>query len=265
MNEQLDERLSAYLDGELDSAETAEIEALLASSEQARNELQVVTEARDMVRGLPLLTPPPDIERMFRSGSPLAPVRSVRPVHTRARAMDISAVATAAFLGVVLGTNGFSASVSPSIDSVVAAHTSALPNPAGLILSNGDAGDMPMPAEPAGMTLVHVDHQGNVRHAKYTDGVQEVSVFAEPGRVDWDAMPPGDRFELNGRPAWHGSSDGYDVVVLQRGRNVFTIVAEASEEMMDMGESMTTDEATSVSDRLSDAADSLVQVFGLRG
>ncbi|MGY9071496.1 MAG: anti-sigma factor family protein [Acidimicrobiales bacterium] len=261
---ELDERLSAYLDGELSADEASEIRLLLESSALARAEFEAVTEAREFVRGLPLLEPPPDVVRMLRRGSPLAPVRSSgKPARTRLSAIAISAVATAAFWGVVVGTTGFSASVS-SVDTVVAAHSSVIPTDA-VAVDSAEMDNMPMPSEPPGMTLVHVERLGRATHAMYSDGAQQVSVFAEPGRVDWSAMSVGDRVEIGGDPGWHGSIEGYDVVVVQRGRNVFTIVAETSDEMMDMGESMTVDEKTSIGDRVRDAADNLVQTFGLRG
>jgi anti-sigma factor RsiW len=54
-----DDRLSAYLDGELDSTERQAVEGYLAASPQWRDELDEVAWARDALRGLPVHEAPP--------------------------------------------------------------------------------------------------------------------------------------------------------------------------------------------------------------
>ena len=62
----LDSRLSAYLDGELDADAIAEVEQLLSTSDAARAELERAREARELVRGLPLLELPPETAALFQ-------------------------------------------------------------------------------------------------------------------------------------------------------------------------------------------------------
>lgn len=264
----LDSRLSAYLDGELDPHESAAVQELLESSPEARAELDRVSEARDMVRGLPLLDPPPDVATLFHAvGHGVRPTALSGPPRRRARsrAVVMGVVATAAFWGVVVSSPDLTAAVSPSLDRAVAVHS--------LVPDGGDAEaemsvtETDMPAEVGGsLYLVHSERIGRGTHAVYSDGTRQVSVFEEPGRVDWPALPEGSLIDLDGSPGWHGTVDGYDVVVIERGRRVYTIVAEpAPGEMMDdVGVSMPADEP-SVLDRIREASYDLTRVFGLRG
>ena len=180
----------------------------------------------------------------------------------------MSAVATAAFWGVVVSSPEFTAAVTPSIDSAVAAHA-LIPSVGGEMdaMEMDDSMSTDMPAEAGqSMYLVHLEQVGHGVHAVYSDGEQRVSVFSEPGRVDWNALPDGDRVEVSGSPAWHGTVDEFEIVVLERGRRVYIIVAEPTPEVvMDaVGESMPADEP-SVMDRVRDAAHDVTTVFGLRG
>jgi anti-sigma factor RsiW len=54
-----DDRLSAYLDGELDPAERKAVESYLAASTEWRIEFDEVAWARDMLRSLPVQEAPP--------------------------------------------------------------------------------------------------------------------------------------------------------------------------------------------------------------
>jgi hypothetical protein len=264
----LDPRLSAYLDGELAEAEAAEVRRLLESSTLAREEYERVREARDLVRELPLLEPPADVAALFAAagrGSPLSPRTHRRRARAGARAVVMSAVATAAFWGVAVSSPDITASVAPALDSAVAAH-SVGPD----AVNDGEPmgmDDTDMPSEVGGtMQLVRVERVGPSIHALYSDGVREMSVFEEPGRVAWTELPPGERIEVDGSPGWHGTVDGYDIVVLERGRRVYTIVAKAPpQEMMDdVGVSMPGDERGFI-DRLREGSSDVIRVFGLRG
>ena len=62
-----DDRLSGYLDDELDPPERAEVERILAESQEWRDALAEVAWARDAVRGLPVLDPPARVERPART------------------------------------------------------------------------------------------------------------------------------------------------------------------------------------------------------
>ncbi|MGH9014634.1 MAG: zf-HC2 domain-containing protein, partial [Acidimicrobiia bacterium] len=63
-----DERLSAYLDGELGPAERAGVDDLLAGSQEWRSALVEVAWARDAVRHLPRREAPPGFWEGVRWG-----------------------------------------------------------------------------------------------------------------------------------------------------------------------------------------------------
>jgi anti-sigma factor RsiW len=71
-----DERLSAYLDGELGPAERAGVDDLLAASQEWRSALDELAWARDAVRDLPRREAPPGFwegvrwERLVTAGPP---------------------------------------------------------------------------------------------------------------------------------------------------------------------------------------------------
>ncbi|HKF91152.1 MAG TPA: zf-HC2 domain-containing protein [Acidimicrobiia bacterium] len=56
-----DDRLSAYLDGELDAAERADVDGYLAESPEWRAERDAIAYARDMLRRLPVHEAPPGV------------------------------------------------------------------------------------------------------------------------------------------------------------------------------------------------------------
>lgn len=273
-DDDLDPRLSAYLDGELSPAEDEEIRRLLDSSPEALAEFERVRDARDMVRGLPMLEPPPEVAALFRAvegagaPSPLAPRRRRR---ARTRAAVMSVVATAAFWGVVVSSPDLTAAVTPELDSAVAAH-SLVPSGSddSMEMTMDDMGDMDdsaMPAEVGGsMYLIHAQRIGPSTHAVYSDGERRVSVFEEPGRCNWDALPEGEEIRIDGSRGWHGTVDGHDIVVVQKGRRVYTIVAEpAPDQMMDDVTVSMPSEDPSTWDRIRDASYDVTRVFGLRG
>ena len=266
-DEALDPRLSAYLDGELSPDDADAVQRELESSAEARAEFERVREARDMVRALPLLEPPPEVAALFRaveSGASVTPLAPRQRRRARTRAAALSVVATAAFWGVVVSSPALTAGVSPALDSAVAAHT-LVPDAANTAEMTVED-DTDMPTEVGGsMYLVHASRVGRSTHAVYSDGSLQVSVFEEPGRVNWEALPQGDRIELDGSPGWHGSVDGYEIVVVQRGRHVYTIVAEPTPDAMmdDVSTAMPADDA-SVLDRIRDASYDMTRVFGLR-
>ncbi|MDH3470414.1 MAG: zf-HC2 domain-containing protein [Acidimicrobiia bacterium] len=57
----LDDLLSAHLDGELDSDEEARVRSHLDACTDCRQELNDITKARNLVRSLPLIDPPPGL------------------------------------------------------------------------------------------------------------------------------------------------------------------------------------------------------------
>jgi anti-sigma factor RsiW len=105
-----DDRLSAYLDGELDSAERADVDGYLAESPEWRAERDAVAYARDALRSLPVQEAPPG----FWEGV-------LSPELTRARARRLSRLprlVAAATAGVAVAAVVIASLVIPSPDRV---------------------------------------------------------------------------------------------------------------------------------------------------
>lgn len=91
-----DDRLSAYVDGELDRAERAEIERLLTQSPEWAAGLAEIARARDLVRRLPIREAPPGFWESLTAGDELASRRRARQSVAPARWAAVAVVAAAA-------------------------------------------------------------------------------------------------------------------------------------------------------------------------
>jgi anti-sigma factor RsiW len=105
-----DDRLSGYLDGELDAAERQAVESYIASSPEWRSELDEVAWARDTLRRLPVHDAPPGFWE-----AALAPQLSRARAHRRPRASRVAALAAATAAVAAVLTASF---VVPSPDRV---------------------------------------------------------------------------------------------------------------------------------------------------
>jgi sigma-E factor negative regulatory protein RseB len=73
-------------------------------------------------------------------------------------------------------------------------------------------------------------HSDELAQLYYSDGVVSVSVFEQPGRLDWSAMPRGGvDSELDGRHARRYALPVGEAWVFERGGVVYTCVGDASE------------------------------------
>ena len=72
------------------------------------------------------------------------------------------------------------------------------------------------------------EHGDDLAQLYYTDGVLSVSVFEQPGRLDWSALPrDGDAVEIGGRPARRYALPVGEAWVFERGGVVYTCVGDA--------------------------------------
>lgn len=69
----------------------------------------------------------------------------------------------------------------------------------------------------------------DLRQAVYARQGESVSIFSQPGRVDYDDLPPGDRVMIDGVLAWVSPDD--DVVVLEAAESAVTIIGLSSREV----------------------------------
>jgi anti-sigma factor RsiW len=124
--------LSAYLDGELDAAERAAVEARLEESAEWRAELAEVRAARDALRGLPSREAPAGFwdavharvaadETVADADDAVVPITAARS-HPRRRWAWIAASAAAVAAVVAVVVVPHRNEVSPNVATVVAQH-----------------------------------------------------------------------------------------------------------------------------------------------
>ena len=70
--------------------------------------------------------------------------------------------------------------------------------------------------------------QGGVVQVVYSDGIYDMSVFEQRGRLGSKAAPRGGRpVRIGGSKGWHYTWPGGQVIMWQGGRTVYTVVADA--------------------------------------
>jgi hypothetical protein len=220
------EDLSAYLDDELDAGERAAVDALLARSPEARAELDELAETRRLLRSLPAVTPR---RPLVVAADPVAATMQGRS-RTRLRRLASATLAAAAVWLVVLsvGVSVGELPVVPDIAQLRAQHASAAPLDGFAPMSSEELDDPAVLADIGhDMVLSGLFQREDLVHARYSDGVHVVSVFHQPGEVDWDAMEGDGQVTMMPEGAvWTGEIDGNDVVVTERGDLVVTIIAD---------------------------------------
>jgi len=250
--------INAYLDDEVDDAERLVVDQALSDSSDLRAELHQLIATRQLVRDLPLLAMPEDLALKLQRRSPFGPQARPRR-QNRTRAAALSAFASLAFWGVLVGTNG-AGSVVPDVAGVVFAHQSVV---AVADATVADASDLP---EAVGDSFVReeVREMSGMRHGIYSDGDHEISVFVMRGLVDWDEMPHGDRVLMTDGSAWFAVIDGDSVLVVDRADKSYAIVGSTKEEVVAVAESLP-DPSRSLRERITDTSRATVEFFGLSG
>jgi hypothetical protein len=80
----------------------------------------------------------------------------------------------------------------------------------------------------AGYRRTGAFRQGDVIQVVYSDGIYDLSVFEQRGRLGSQAAPRGGRpVRIAGAKGWHYTWPGGQVVLWQAGRTVYTVVADA--------------------------------------
>jgi negative regulator of sigma E activity len=297
------EELSAYLDGELDAAERADVESLLGRSPRAREELTELAAVRSTLRGLPAVEPPFGFyERMLLDGTPAggrdrAPAaasstpgatpssrRRPRPYAAWAGGAAAAAAVTVVLLGAVSEPVQPAAAdpVAPPVERYLARHdevsTTASPDAAegdGFeSFADAELAAMPDPYEAPealgdGFRRTAAYHSdGRIMHFVYQQGDDAVSVYAQVGTPDWDAMPEqGSAVQLGDEDAWKMITGQDEVMVMRRGIVVYTVVGSVPEpEMVEVMQDLPDAEGDqSLPDRAQATAREVVVRFGLGG
>jgi hypothetical protein len=245
--------LDAYLDDELDPAERSAVDDLLGRSAEARDELDAIARVRAAVRGLPAVEPPTPLTLRQR--------RSRRPV----RSFAMASLAAAAAVVILAATfTPVAETLAPPLDRFVERHEAMASEP-----SSG--GFVPMPLDemasmprPAGFEPMALYAAPDAHQLVLSDGDATVSVFEQPGRVDWASLPEGGEMMMMGDDqAWHGTGETGEVVVVERDGQVLTVVSgEPADAVMTVADEMPTSQRRSLADRVGDAMRELARTFG---
>lgn len=252
-----DDLLSAHLDDELDAPTDAWVVDHLRACAECRDAAGELAEARAAVRSLPTVDASPVIEGV------LARHRSL--IRLGGAFVGCAALVLAA-LGATAATHR--PEVVPDLARMTAAHVDAAHQELdGMRAVDGSAGY----AAPAGLIgssarlSRHAVYDGtDLTVIVYRDRDVEVSVFEQPGRLDWDAMPAGRTVAIDGERVWLGAGDPV-VAVGEAGDLVITVVSEDRAAVLTAVASLPEWRRRAVWDRLHDAGQRFTRVFALDG
>ncbi len=219
------ELLSAYLDAELSHDERAIVDASLSADATLRAELDQLRATRALLRGLPDVAPKKALTELVVS--PAAPQR--RPRSSKL-AMAVAGVAAVWLVVLTIGVSIGSLPVVPDVDQLAVQHAGAATNMDFVPMTADQMADDPavMPDIGDGMNQAAIFQADDVVQVLYSDGSHDVSVFHQPGTLDWDALPEdGETVMMDDGPVWMGSTNDVEVLVTQRGDLVVTVVADA--------------------------------------
>ncbi|MFA9563496.1 MAG: zf-HC2 domain-containing protein [Acidimicrobiales bacterium] len=218
------ELLSAYLDGELDPAERAQVEAYLAHAVDGRAQLDGLAQIRSALRELPSLDPPQPL---------VAP--PVSAAGWARRAVPLLVAAAAVLLGgfLLFGRDDSSSPGAMDTGQLLALHQDAqrmmdggvdgAPGELTMLADLSDVEHMPEDLG-AGMQRMGIYGTDGLVQLVYSDGAHVVSVFEQPH--DGAAPMLGEPMEVGDRQAMHQSMGGSEVLMVAEGDMVVTVVGE---------------------------------------
>jgi hypothetical protein len=253
-----DDLLSAHLDGELDEATDAWVVDHVRGCADCRASAEDLAEARSLLRSLPSVDASPVIEGFL----------------ARHRALVRSGLLFVAVAAVVLGAIGATAAtirpeVVPDLDLLAATHLAdSHAELEDVQRLSGDAGEYGAPPGLIGSGARlsrHAVYEGtDLTALVYRDGDVGVSIYEQPGRVDWDAMPAGERELVGDQLVWFGSASPV-VAVAELGDLVVTVISEDRAAVLTAVGGMPEWRRRSTWDRVHDACQRFVGVFAIGG
>ncbi len=270
--------VSAHLDGELDPETDAWVREHLAVCDRCRALADEAAVARSWVRALPVVDASPMVEGLL----------------ARHRTLIRVGVAFVGVAAVVLGSLALTSAVIrpqvvPEVDALVAAHVAATAAATGASTASGsdpwrmaslhgmegahrvDAVSRPYSAPPAmignrarlSRRLVYDGR--DLTLVVYSDGTRTVSVFQQPGRLDWSGLPPGHLEQVGSRTVWDRPGDSPTVMVTEVGHLVVTVIAPDRNEAITVVDGLAATHRGSVWDHVHDACSRFTEVFAIDG
>jgi hypothetical protein len=270
-----DDRLSAWLDGELDAGEAEALADELEADPVLAAELEDVARVRAILRSAADVKPRPGaldrIVAVVAADETAAAVDSPVPVvdlGRRRRVSRVAAIAAAlAIIGAVVGGVGGSTTL-PAVGDLVARHDAAASD-----AMPADSHPMPMddvdgmgPAMPSDLKMSGAFHSdGGLLHLVYRDNVGSVvSVFRQAGETDVEQLPDGKVADMSGTEVWSSTVADMSVAVIDGDGFVWTVVGDDDHDpmMVAMMDDLPS-RSPSLGDRLRDAADAVVRPWRL--
>lgn len=251
-----DDLLSAHVDGELDADTAAQVEAHLAGCPACRAAEAELSEARALLRSLPTVDATPVIEGFL----------------SRHRALIRLGAGFVGAASIVLLALGLTAAthhedVVPDVERLVDAHVAGAVDD----MDGVDRKEHSPYVAPAGLLgsavslSRHAVYDGaDLGAAVYRDGALVLSVYQQPGRLDWDRLPPGRTEAVAGRPVWF--RPGRPVVaVAEKGDLVVTVVSDDRRAVLTAVGGLPDWRRAGSWDRIHDACQRLTRAFALGG
>lgn len=280
-----DDRISAFLDGELPESAAAEFEAEITANPSLAAEVESFAAVRNLLRTEAGVQPRAGaMERIVatvsaealadhRAGDAEVGPGTVAPVVQLSGRRRVPGLAAAAasfvIIGSVVGGLGGSTTL-PAVGDLVARHAAAAAAES-MPASDDDVMSEAMaegPSVPSGYEIAHASRDGSVIHLVYAgpDGSM-VSIFQQEGDTDvsmiGDEMGKGELGEMGGQPMWSGSVGDTHVAVLDGDGYLFTVVGDADHDTMVVMMGGLPSRDPGFTARLSDAADAIVEPFRL--
>ncbi|MBT5851914.1 MAG: hypothetical protein HOH36_15910 [Acidimicrobiaceae bacterium] len=273
-----DDRLSAYLDDELASAERDEVEIALASDSALRSLLAELAEMK-AVLGDSMIEPSSAsidrmigaIERVDEQRSPtLSPVVDLA---SHRRVPTFAAVAgSIVIIASVVGGVGETASI-PAIGDLIVRHEAAASDlESGVELAMDDDAMHEMmddgPSIPIRLDLTYVDQDGPLLHAVFEspEGLM-LSLFRQDGDADLNEIGNelgiGEIVDMGGHEMWASDMGETHIAVIDGDGFTWTIVGDAEADHMMTIMSDLPARSPSIGERIGDVADTIVNPFRL--
>ena len=275
--------VSAHLDGELDADTASRVSAHLARCEECRGVAADTAQARAWLRSLPAEDATPVVEHLL--------ARHRYAIRAGASFVGLAMVVVGAL---ALSAAVIRTDVVPDVDAMVTAHqaASAATDARGggvgplaqldglaaakLVRSVGTPYSAPteMHGNPSMLRRSAVYDGEDLTLVRYDNGEATVSVFQQPGRLDWSALPAGYVVGEGARKAWmpaqrrlRGAGRGPlpTVMVSEVGHVVVTVVSEDPQAVAAVVEGLPDSHRDSGWDRVHDACSRFTAVFTLSG
>jgi hypothetical protein len=273
-----DDRLSAYLDDELASAERDEVEIALASDSALRSLLAELAEMKAVLGDSMIEPSSASIDRMIGAIERVDEQRpptlsSVVDLASHRRVPTFAAVAASiVIIASVVGGVGETASI-PAVGDLIVRHEAAASDlESGVELAMDDDAMHEMmddgPSIPIRLDLTYADQDGPLLHAVFEspEGLM-LSLFRQDGDADLNEIGNelgiGEIVDMGGHEMWASDMGETHIAVIDGDGFTWTIVGDAEADHMMTIMSDLPARSPSIGERIGDVADTIVNPFRL--